>query len=249
MMKGTIEMAMSVLELMDEQIKKAKESPAGGSYKPTFLLLKNGHKALIRPLFNLDAVVVMSMHNKFNQAEPKQSINATCARELDKKCKYCDQVASDKKLAAGVSFMLPVFVYGITDGEGKPVTYKDADGQEVAVSGIRILELKSFGAISTVLSWLREYFAECRKDDETYSLTSQDFSITRVGEGQKTDYTVLAKAPKPFTRNVSAITAERVRERVIEACPPVVLEDASATAVVENAKNNHHGAALEVPEF
>ncbi len=107
-------MAKSVLDIMDEQIQRAKEvSASGGTYKPIFFRLTPSSKkgispnqeAVIRPLFDLDQVVVMAMHRQYNEAEPTRSINAVCARELGQKCKYCELAMTDKKMAASLVFV------------------------------------------------------------------------------------------------------------------------------------------------
>ena len=256
-------MAKSVLDIMDEQIQRAKEvSASGGTYKPIFFRLTPSSKkgispnqeAVIRPLFDLDQVVVMAMHRQYNEAEPTRSINAVCARELGQKCKYCELAMTDKKMAASVSFMLPVFVYQIVDqGDdlkgSRVLTYTDADGKEVQISGIRILELQAFGKIGDVLDWLRNYARDERKEDASYILTSQDFVIARKGAKQTLSYSIRARKPKPFEIETRPLTEARVRERVIEACPPVVLEDASAAPIVVGGKAANNGHADDIPDF
>lgn len=220
-------MALDVIGMMDQQFEKASAPRPSG--KPTFLFFKEGHKARVRPLVNLNQVTVMKMHHKYS-LDAEGRVNSVCAAEVGKPCKYCDLAPADKKLNASVSFMLPVYVYQVTDKAGNIITAKNEQGEDEPIKGIRIIELTTYGTISQVLGILRAYYR-----DEPHDITVCDFVIEQVGSQQNKQFNTLPKAPTPMNdqmkRIQAAVPTERVRQRVIEACPPVVLQSvASATS-------------------
>lgn len=219
-------MALDVMALLDQESARAAQPKASG--KPTFLYFKPGHKALVRPLLNLDRVAVMKMHHKYSP-DADARVNATCASEVGKPCKYCEMAIADKKLSAGLSFMLPVFVYRVVDAFGNPVTMKDENGVEKPVSGVRVIELTVYGTISAILQTLRSYF----KDDDSHDITQCDWTISQIGEGQGKQFSTLPKSPSQFTVRMQPITEERVRTRIVEALPP--MEATNASKPVDNA--------------
>lgn len=217
-------MALDVIAFIDEQFDRASTPRPTG--KPTFLFLKKGYKARIRPLVNLDHAVVMKMHNKFaNDAEHR--INAVCASEIGQTCKYCELAPADKQLNAKTVLLLPVYVYQIVDAQGNIVTGKNEQGDDEPVKGIRILELSAYGTINAVLGIFRAYY----KEEESHDIRVCDFVIEQQGEGQGKQFNTIPKAPSQFAVKLAQVTEARVRERVIEARPPVVQQSvASATA-------------------
>lgn len=228
----------SVLDIMEEETQRATQKT--GAFKPTFLLLKDGQKAMIRPLFNLDGVVVMRMHNKYNQGDVKQSINAVCAAEMGQSCVYCADAENDKKLRSAVSFLLPVWVHRIAQkdetGKWADLTYQDQDGKQQPVYGLRVLELKAFGTISAVFQTLRSLHTE----DEQHDVTRMDLIIERKGAGQQTSYVVLPKAPSsmhPLAKDARP-TVDTVREMVLAACPSKV------SGAAANGTNGHSNGTV-----
>lgn len=223
----------SVTELMKRADEKAA-NPSSGAYKPTFLLLKEGQKALIRPLYNLigeqaDACV-MAMHNKFNVADPKQSINSVCAQEIDKACELCRLAeAGDKQLRPSWSIMLPVYLYRqeeLKDGSWEKLTYTDSSGVEQRVCGVRVLELKDFGKIYDVLKFLRSHL----RDEKPHDITTCDFSIEQSGSGKQKSFIVKALGAKDMNPKIREHipSPEQVRQMVIEACKPRVVQTGNA---------------------
>jgi hypothetical protein len=211
-----------VLSLMDEEEKKAAERPSG-QFVPTFLRLKDKQKARVRPLFNLDGCVVLPMHNKYNKAAPKDSINAVCSSEIGLPCPHCQAAKDgDKQLTATTTFMLPVYVAQLeeknADGKWVPVTYKDSNDSDVLVSGLRIIELKAFGTINALLQSLRGLYRE----DDKHDIRQYGLVIERIGGDQQTKYTLLPKGPSPIPDDAKKLvpTQETVRQMVMAACPP-----------------------------
>jgi hypothetical protein len=218
-------MAINALDLIDQELAKAA-APKSSNKRPIFLFLKENHKALVRPLYNLTDALVLNKHSKWND-DPQHRVNAICAQEEQHPCKYCGMVADDKKLSAQYHFYLPVYVYSVIDqSTSQKVTYKEKqeDGSEVerSVQGVRVLELTSFGTIGAVLKFFREFL----KEEET-PLTSCDFSISQVGAGQKKSFVCMPKAPKPMGPQVKELipTPERLRERILDACQPAIAGD------------------------
>jgi hypothetical protein len=240
-------MAINALDLIDKELARAA-APKTSSKRPIFLFLKEGHKALVRPLYNLTDALVLNKHSKWND-DPQHRVNAICAQEEGNDCKFCRMVADDKKMSAAFHFYLPVYVYSVVDqSTSQKVTYKEKqeDGSEVErpVSGVRVLELTSFGTIGAVLKFFREFM----KDEDNGPLTGYDFSISQVGAGQKKSFVVMSKAPKPMDPRIKELipTTEKLRERILDACQPVIADGAKANVINKIASEIDDD---DVPEF
>ncbi len=239
-------MALDILSEMEAEQKRAASAPKG-AFRPIFLNndLKDGVKALIRPLWNLDAALLLPTHHFFNQADPKQSVNAICGRTFGSECLNCDAAQNNKKLTAGKSFFLPVWLYAEQkqggDGKWAVVTYKDQDGAEHAVGGLRILELQAFGRIADVLQALKTYYQE----EDDHSIMVCDFIIEVHGEGTSKKITTMPKAPKLMAPEVrSAIpTRDAVQEMILSVWPP-----AGSTVTTGSGKAAPAGNSA-IPEF
>lgn len=240
---------MNALDIMDQEL--AQASILRVSHKPLFLFLKDGHKALIRPLSELKDAIVLRKHNRYSE-DPNERINAICAREDGKDCIYCQKAVNDKKLTAQMYFYLPVYVYGILNqatGQKLTFTKKDENGSETSeeISGIRLLELSAYGSAGKILKSFREFM----KEDDSPAITALDFTLTQVGSMQKKDFVLMPKMPKAMPEQVketaSALNLSEVRTRILEACPPVTAEEGyhpAIDAVVQGVKNGHQ--AVEV---
>lgn len=232
---------VDVLSLMDAESKRASEPRKSST--PTFLRLNDRQKARIRPLFNLSQVLALSMHSKFNTASPKDSVNAVCASEVGGDCLYCAAAKDDRKLSAGVSFFLPVYLSTLEekgdDGKWSIVTFKKDDGTEQAVSGLRILELKAFGTINTVFQAIRSLYAE----DDQHDIRLYGLVVERVGAGQKTEYTILPKGPSQMPDAAKALipTADTVRSMILSACPPAGTAASTPPSTATNTTGNDNG--------
>lgn len=249
-----------VLAMMDSETERAAKVSSGGV--PTFLWMKGNAKALVRPLVDLGLATVMKMHSRYNQANPQQSINAVCAGQG---CQHCVTVASaardDKearKLTANVSFMLPVYLYALKQKNAKTgiwedMTYTDPDNVAHPVSGFRVLELISFGAINDVFQFLRTYRAE----NEPHDISVRDFAIERIEQGAKPTitYVTIPKDARPMSEQVRvAIPAPgKVYELVAAARPPVLagsLAAGLANPFVNVPAQNGGAVSLEgIPDF
>lgn len=213
---------MNALDLIDQQLQKAAEAPKSKG-KPIFLFLKEGHKAVVRPLFDLTNAIPLMKHNKYAD-DPSQRINAICASEIGKPCAYCQQAANDKKLVANLHFYLPVYVQTVVDQKGETITYKERteEGEVTkAVQGPRFLELAAFGTIGKILKTFREYMR-----DEEISISELDWTITQVGKGQQKDFVTLPKAPRPMSDQLKRIIQQdsfkldALKQKVLDALPP-----------------------------
>lgn len=239
-------MALDVIGMMDQQFDRASAPRPSG--KPTFLFFnENGMKARIRPLVNLDRTTVIKMHHKWAQ-EKEGRVNSVCASEIGKPCKYCDMAPADKKLSPSVSFMLPVYVYQVTDRIGNIVTVKNEQGEDEPIKGIRIIELTAYGVISQVLGILRSYFKE-----EPHDITACDFVIEQTGEGTNKQLNTIPKAPTAMPdglkKAVAMVPSERVKQRVVEACPPMVLQSASSASLPSSASSSASVEDDDAPDF
>ena len=126
--------------------------------------------------------------------------------------------------------------------------YEGANGQ----GSIKLLELK---ATTTVLPTLIDYYAE------EGSILVADFTYSRTGAGKETKYTIIPKAPKPFTLEIQKPTEERVRAKILEAFPYTDKDTESSgeelgdlplapmPAASQAAPANGRKAPVHVPDF
>jgi hypothetical protein len=195
---------MNVLDLIESELARASQPRA--SKKPVFLFLKDGEKATVRPLYNLPEMIVLAKHNRWSE-QPQARVNAICAKETGESCWHCEKAADgDKKIQASNYFYLPIYVYSVFDKSGKQVTYKEKtedDEVEKPVQGIRILELTSFGTISTVLISLKGYYKDA---DYGNSITNNDYTIEQAGAGQTKKFTVIPKPAKPMDPRLTSVS-------------------------------------------
>jgi hypothetical protein len=223
-----------ILASIGGELAKAAAPRPVGNKKPIFLFFKPGHKALIRPLYDLGGAVILSKHDKFDRDRDKK-VASICAHAVGEECKICADATSDKKLLPNDRIYLAAYVYKVTDAAGQVVTYTEKDDNdkeiEKPIAGVRILELCRFGAVSQILSWFWGYMNE---EDEP-AMPERDFTIEQVGEGQTKKFNVTPKSPKPMADHISSkIPAyERIRERILDALPPVL---PSATVAIPSLR-------------
>lgn len=187
---------MSVLDQMHTAMKEAKENSSKGAM---LMLTTDGEQRRIRFLCDLDngpnnQAIVFLRHVVHDNVAKKYIVDAVCGAEVGQSCRYCTLAQADKRYVARKSFFLPVFVYEGLNGQGS----------------IKLLEIK---ATTTVLPTLIDYYAE------EGSILLADFTYSRMGAGKDTKYTIIPKAPKPFTLEVQTPAEERVRAKILEAFP------------------------------
>jgi len=229
---------MSVLDQMHTAMKEAKENSSKGAM---LMLTTDGEQRRIRFLYDLDngannQAIVFLRHVVYDNTARKYIVDAVCGAEVGQSCRYCTLAQHDKRYIARKSFFLPVFVYEGVNGLGS----------------IKLLELK---ATTTVLPTLIDYYAE------EGSIMLADFTYSRTGAGKETRYTIIPKAPRPFTLEVQKPTEERVLAKILEAFPYADedtngsgeelgdLPIAPVPAASQNASANGRKAAVHVPDF
>lgn len=237
---------------LDAEVKRAESAPRK-SGKPIFLFLKENQKALVRPLYNLNQMIVLMKHNMWSENKDFR-VNSVCGHELDKTCLFCERVkeGGDKKLTANKFFYVPVYVHSVIDTKsGEAITYKEKgendEEVEKPVKGFRLLELSMFGSVSAILKHLRGYY----RDEDTHDITECDFSIEQIGAGQKKSFTTINKKPSPINPAITAKkpTLEAFRESIIAALPCKEVEgDASVTQVAQGAQSASTDSD-DVPDF
>lgn len=226
------------MAFLEEEMAKAPET----GLKPFFFSIKAGEKALIRPLMNMNEYVLVNKHELFDNATKKFVARAICAKDLDLECQYCLDATNNKKLTADKRFILPIYVHAVVNVKtGLSVTYKDQDGNEVAVSGVRLLEMKRSSSI------LKDLVGAFNEDDE-HNITRMDFVIRREGEGLETEYTVTPKAPSKFTVSPDPRYLDRDEIVVLfsEACEPKIVGQDEKLAATPAQSN---GKVRNVPDF
>lgn len=218
-----IEMDNMIAEI-EAEMKRAQAKSSGGNV--SFFVLKDGEKALVRPLLNLNAVASILMHVYWNPATSKFDVNAVCAHQAELalpagSCKHCATAKSmsDKKaagkMAANKYFVIPLWVYGIKNAAGQAVTFTQ-DDKEQPVQGVKYLQLKP---TSDILSTLLEIYRD------SGDIMAGDLTISRKGEKLDTKYTVLQRPPAVFTvENVPAQDKSDIVMRIADMNAPEVID-------------------------
>jgi hypothetical protein len=237
------------MAILEEEMNKA---PNSSGFKPFFFMLKDGEKALIRPLLNMSQYALVHKHEYYDNTTKKYEARAVCAADMELECQLCLDAEQNKKLKADARFVLPIYVLAVVNVKtGAQVTYTNQDGQELSVSGVRLLEMKRTSSI------LRDLVAFYNESDE-HDITGNDFVIRREnvdGDPLKTKYTVTPKAPKPavFPEDIPAVyrDTEQVRLLFVDACPPVVVGDDEKPepVVAAPAKPATNGKVKSAPDF
>lgn len=231
------------------------EDAKSGVFTPFFFSLKDGQKALVRPLLNMTQYVRVDKHELYNPATNSFDVKAVCASSLQlPDCSYCAQVAHNKKLMASPRVVLPVYVHAVLDVKtGAPITYKkkndDGTEQELPVKGVRLLEMKRSSSI------LRDLIANYNEDDN-HDITCFDFVVTRKnidGDKLQTTYTVIAKRPRDIPDDIPADYRDRDRVLLMyaEACPWQLVEGSTAQAapVAPVVSSSTQGKVKNAPDF
>jgi hypothetical protein len=208
-MATTIEM----IEQMQADAEKARAAAQNGSKNfvgNSIVLLADGQRGLVRPVYNMPSAIVLPIHDKYKNTDVSLSsrkdqygnmvaapISALCATHIGKPCAFCAQ-PKEAKLEAKPECFVPVYLYGIKDAQDNPVTFTDPEGNIKAVKGFRMLRLK---ANSTILSQLMAIFRDADYDRD---VTGCDFLIERHGSMLDTKYGFTPKPPKAMNANLKA---------------------------------------------
>jgi hypothetical protein len=210
-------MVGDVLAMIEDQMARPVVRSCG-QRRQLFLYLKEQQKTLIRPLLNLDTVTAFAIHNRYHP-DIKRKIYVVCAREVNKPCYYCQGSGRGEQMCdAEVSFMLPVFVYSLIDTRsGRQIMYRDQDGRDQPVSGLRLLELTAFGAVRDILATFSA-FVYAGGDISDCDWTLEQF----VGPQGKLIVTK-PKPLKPLSAQLKALipSEDLVRKCVLEFAPPL----------------------------
>jgi hypothetical protein len=238
------------MALLEEEMNRKSDT---SGFKPFFFMLKDGEKALIRPLLNMSQYAQVNKHEYFDSAKKQYVARSICAVDLEQECQLCLDAADNKKLKADSRFVLPIYVLSVKDVKtGKEITYTK-DDQEIAVSGVRLLEMKRTSSI------LRDLVASYNESDE-HDITLNDFVISRQnidGDPLKTKYTVTPKAPKPASFPEEIPEAYRDPEQIkflfANACEPVCVGDrdkpAEPVAAATPTTSATNGKVKSAPDF
>lgn len=205
--------SIEMIEKMQSDAEKARAAAKDGSKNfvgNSIVLLAEGQTALIRPVYNMDASIVVPMHDKYKNTDTSLSsredkvhgtiaapISAMCATHLGKSCLYCTQ-PKEAKLEARNECFVPVYLFGIKDPQGNIITFTDPDGKAKPVKGFRMYRLKAGSAI------LNQLMSVYRDADYNKNVTGCDFLIERKGAGLDTTYSCTPKPPKSMNPNLKA---------------------------------------------
>ena len=241
-MATTIEM-IEQMQANAERARAAAQSDAKNFVGNSIVILADGQQALIRPVYNMDASIVLPMHDKFKNGDVSLSsrqyqgatvaapISAMCATHIGKPCLLCSQ-PKEMKLEARMECFVPCYLFGIKDAQGNVITYTDPDGQQKQVKGFRMYRLKAGSAI------LNQLMSVYRDPDYNKDVTGCDFLIERKGAGLDTTYSCTPKPPKPMNPNLkAAIPALDVFKNILQEIyePRVLAQPAITLAPVQQA--------------
>ncbi len=210
------------------------EDTKNTTFAPFFFSIKDGQKALIRPLLNLNQYVRVEKHEICNPASKKFEVKAVCAASLHMQgCIHCAKAAlakskDEKKLLPSTRIILPIFVHAVIDAKtGEYITYtkahEDGSSEEIPISGVRLLEMKKSSSI--LADFIRSYNGNDDSDvKSSHDITTLDYVVRRDGAGTETRYVVTPKAPRALPTDVVAIpdwTHDRdlVLLQYADACP------------------------------
>ncbi len=205
------------MAVLDEEMQRAAEK--SGGFAPFFFSIRDGERALVRPLLNMRDYVMLRFHEKFNSATKKYDVSAVCAADFGQECQHCKDAATDKKLSAQNRFYLPVYIHGALKQDPitkkwAPLTYTDQEGNEQPVKGVRILEMKPSSSILSAL-------VGAYNTADTHNITLYDFVIERKGAQLDTTYTTTLSpnAPRALPDDLSKQSRERIKSDVEIARP------------------------------
>lgn len=185
-----------------------------------FFFLKAGEKALVRVLRDFDEMTAIRSHRKYDETQRKY-IHHVCAQEYGHSCQTCLDAKEDRKLKVQDFFYLPCYVH-------KKIS---ADGQTREVEQQMLFEMASYDGILAGLDGI--FYAE--DNVKGGDITTSDLAISRIGEGNTSKYTVVARrgAPLALPAGCSIPDDEAIRSDVELAHPMRAIdkEDASPLAV------------------
>lgn len=196
------------------RLKEARAQSQSGDSSSPFFFVKTDEKALVRILRNHDQMVVIRGHRKFDEITRRYMHNV-CAKEFDLPCQLCLDAAGDWKLKAQDFFYQVVYCH-------KKV---DADGQAREVAQLLYLEMPAYDGVLAGLDAL--YWAE---DEGSRDITQCDYVISKIGTGNKSKYSVVARknAPMALPADLMLPTDEKIRSDVELARPSKPVDDGVA---------------------
>ena len=230
---------------MQANAEKARQAAKDGPrafVSNSIVLLADGQRALVRPIYNMDRAIVVPMHDKYKNTDVSLSsrkdqygnmvaapIAALCAAHQGKPCAYCVN-AKENKLEARNEAFVPVYLFRIeqevTAGQWEPCNYTTPEGEVKPIKGFRMYRMKQG---SSVLSQCMTTFK-----DEEYSrdITVCNFSIERHGSGLDTKYVCSPKPPRAMDANMkAAIPPLEKFQAILEEIFPVKILERPAIAV------------------
>jgi hypothetical protein len=190
----------------------------------TIVLVGKEQRATFRPLYNMDNVIVVKMHDKYNNFKPdgsRDAIASLCAEQYGKPCSLCVN-AKENKLLARPECFIPAYLYkvempymGFLDEDldtlgnprpgatprkmWKPVTFTNKESSEIKpVKGIRLLRAKQGSAALNAL------MAVFNDSDYNNDVTGCDWSLERDDSGDFVKYSCTPKPPKPMHPDLAA---------------------------------------------
>jgi len=236
------------MAVLDEEMQRAQAQTGG--FAPFFFSIKDGEKALVRPLLNMREYVMLNFHELYNPATKKYEVSAVCAVSFDRECQHCVDAVNHpdkklgKKLSAHRRFYLPIYIHSALKKDSvtqkwAPLTYTDQDGNEQDVKGVRILEMK---ASSSILASLVASYNEA----EGHDITKFDFRIERKGTGTDTEYTTTLSpnAPRALPDDLKSQRREQIKSDVEIARPMKVVGGAPVVA-----QSNGKAVEDDIPSF
>lgn len=225
----------------------AAEAKAKSGNGAGFFVLKDGEKALVRPLLN--TFVPVWHHSIWNNDTRKWDVNAICARSMDlpdEFCAHCQKAkeTGNKKLMAVQQFAVPFWLYGVRiAATGEVVTYKKEGQEPQPVRGLRYAQFKAGDPIFESLLTMYKMAGD---------ITLRDIAIKQTGERLEKKYTIDPQDPTTFTvENVPAQSRDGIIEWLAEKNPASLIENPTNDSYDSFGANPpaQPAAKASVPDF
>jgi hypothetical protein len=237
--------SLAAIDAMLEKASQPRQTTSAKKY--AFLFLKPDQEAMIRPLFEMNNLIILKKHYLYNNQSPRDSLDAICASETGQDCKLCNDAQNNKKLTADSYVYLPVYVYGVREKvrengafvmkNGNPVTrvvqmkewQEDNTQIEKPLKGFFLLEMNAQKVTGQILKAMRAY---ARNPKYNHSICGCDYLVAQEGSGQDKTYVITPEPLKPAHPEIAKRMPDinQFHQMILDTRPPVVIQASGVTA-------------------
>lgn len=241
----------NMLAEIEAEKKRAAEAAAEAKAKAGtgagYFVLRDGEKALVRPLLN--SFTPVFYHSVWNNTTRNWDVNAVCAQSVDLSEEYCihcqkAKETSSKKLAAVKQFVVPFWVYGLRKvATGAIITYGKEGYEPQPVRGLQYAKFRVGDPIFESLLTMYKMAGD---------ITLRDITIEQTGEKLDKKYTIDPNDPTAFTvEDVPEQTPDGIIAWLAEKNPPALIQSPSNDVSLNAAPpaQSNGKAKVAVPNF